>query len=80
MGVTIVLMSSSLVVELVFPQLIEYQMQVLGMIFLVLRENQNVVEIDQNKVIGVGAEDEVHHARERRRSVGEAKRHDGVFI
>ena len=67
-------------VELVFPQLIEYQTQVLGMIFLVLRENQNVIEIDQNEVIGVGVEDEVHHARERRRSVGEAKRHDSVFI
>ena len=67
-------------VEFVFPQLIEYQTQVLGMIFLVLRKDQNVVEIDQNKVIGVGIEDEVHHARERRRSVGEAKRHDSVFI
>ena len=33
-------------VELVFPQLIENQTQVLGMIYLVLRENQNVVEID----------------------------------
>ena len=37
-----------------FPELIEYQTQVLGMIFLVLRENQNVIEIDQNEVIGVG--------------------------
>ena len=66
--------------ELMFPELIKYQMQVLGMIFLVLRENQNVVEIDQNEVIGVGVEDEVHHARERRRSVNEPKRHDSVFI
>ena len=62
-----------------FPQLIKQQTQVLGMIFLVLRENQNVVKIDQNKVIGVGVEDEVH-ARERWRSVDEAKRHDSVFI
>ena len=67
-------------VELVFVQLIEYQTQVLGMIFLVLRENQNVIEIDQNEVIGVGIEDEVHHARKSRRSVDEAKRHDSVFI
>ena len=67
-------------VELMFPELIKNQTQVLGMIFLVLRENQNVIEIDQNEFIGVGVEDEVHHARERRRSVGEAKRHDGVFI
>ena len=36
-------------VELMFPELIKNQMQVLGMIFLVLRENQNVVEIDQNE-------------------------------
>ena len=67
-------------VELMFPELIKNQTQVLGMIFLVLRENQNVVEIDQNEVIGVGVEDEVHHAREHRRSVDEAKRHDSVFI
>ena len=67
-------------VELMFPELIEYQTQVLGMIFLVLRKDENVVKIDQNKVIGVGIEDEVHHARERRRSVDEAKRHDSVFI
>ena len=59
-----------------FSELIKHQMQVLGMIFLVLGENQNVVEIDQNEVIGVGVEDEVHHARKRRRSVGEAKRHE----
>ena len=50
------------------------------MIFLVLGENQNVIEIDQNEVIGVGIEDEIHHARECRRSVDEAKRHDSVFI
>ena len=50
------------------------------MIFLVLRENQNVVEIDRNEVIGVGVEDEVHHARESWRSVDEAKRHDSVFV
>ena len=67
-------------VELMFPELVKNQTQVLGMIFLVLRENQNVVEIDQNEVIGVGVEDEVHHAREHRRSVDEAKRHDSVFI
>ena len=67
-------------VELMFPELIEHQTQVLGMIFLVLRKDQNVVEIDQNKVIGVGVEDEVHHARESRRSVDEAKRHDSVFV
>ena len=45
-------------VELMFPELVKNQTQVLGMIFLVLRENQNVVEIDQNEVIGVGVEDE----------------------
>ena len=40
-----------------FSELSKYQTQMLGMIFLVLRENQNVVEIDQNEVIGVGVED-----------------------
>ena len=63
-----------------FSELIKHQTQVLGMIFLVLGKDQNVIEVDQDEVICVGVEDEVHHARERRRSVDEAKRHDSVFI
>ena len=56
-----------------FSELIQHQTQVLGVIFLVLRKDQNVIEIDQNKVIGVGVEDEVRHARESRRSVTRPK-------
>ena len=63
-----------------FSEFIQHQSQVLGMILLVLGKDQNVIEVDQDKVICVGLEDEVHHARECGRSVDEAKRHDSVFI
>ena len=63
-----------------FSELIQDQTQVLGMIFLVLQKDQNVIEVDQNEVISVGIEDQVHHAKESRRSVDEAERHDSVFI
>ena len=67
-------------IELMFSELIQHQTQVLGMIIIVHGKDQNVIEVDQDEVICVGVEDEVHHARESRRSVDEAKRHDSVFI
>ena len=63
-----------------FSEFVQHQSQVLGMILLVLGKDQNVIEIDQDKVICVGVEDEVHHAREHWGSVDKAERHDGVFI
>ena len=42
-----------------FSKLIQHQMQVFGMILLVLGKDQNVIEIDQDEVICVGVEDEV---------------------
>ena len=50
------------------------------MIFLVLGKDQNVIEVDQDQVICVGVEDDIHHARESWRSVDEPERHDSVFI
>ena len=61
-------------------EFVEYQSQMLGMILLVLGKDQNVIEVDQDEVICVGVEDEVHDARESRRSIDEAKRHDSVFV
>ena len=61
-------------------EFIQHQSQVLGMILLVLGKDQNVIEVDQDEVLCVGVEDEVHHARECWRSVDEAKIHDSVFI
>ena len=63
-----------------FSEFIQHQSQMLGMILLVLGKDQNVIEVDQYEVICLGVEDEVHHARECRRSVDEAERHDSVFI
>ena len=63
-----------------FSELIQHQTQVLGMILLVLGKDQNVIEVDQDKVICVGVEDEIHHARECWWSIDEAKRHDNIFI
>ena len=58
----------------------QYQMQVLGMILLVLGKNQNIIEIHHDEIICVRVEDEVHHARESWWSVDEDKIHDSVFI
>ena len=63
-----------------FFEFIQHLSQMLGMILLVLGKDQNVIKVDQDEVICVGVEDEVHHARESWRSVDEAKRHDSVFI
>ena len=63
-----------------FFEFIQHQSQVLGMIILVLGIDQNVIEIDQDEVICVGVEDEVHHARECWRNVDKAERHDSVFV
>ena len=51
-----------------------------GMILLILGEDQNIIEIDQDEFIGVGVEDEIHHARECWRSIDKAERHDSIFI
>ena len=63
-----------------FSEFIQHQSQVLGMILLVLGKYQNVIKVDQDEVICVGVEDEVHHAGECWRSVDKAERHDSVFI
>ena len=47
-----------------FFEFVQNQSQVLGMILLLLGKDQNVIEVDQDEVICVGVEDEIHHARE----------------
>ena len=63
-----------------FSEFVQHQSQMLGMILLVLGKDQNVIEVDQDEVICVRVEDEVHHARERWRSIDKAERHDSIFI
>ena len=63
-----------------FSEFVQHQSQMLGMILFVLGKDQNIIEIHQDKVICVRVEDEVHHARERWRSIDKTERHDGIFI
>ena len=63
-----------------FSEFVEYQSQMLGMILLILGKDQNIVQIHQDEIICVRVEDEVHHVRERWRSIDKAERHDSVFI
>ena len=60
-------------------EFVENQSQMLGMILLVL-EDQNIIEIHQDEIICLRVEDEVHHVRERCRSIDKTERHDSVFI
>ena len=61
-------------------EFVQHQSQLLGMILLILGKDQNIIEIHQDEVICVRVEDEVHHARERWRSIDKAERHDSIFI
>src|SRR4051812_16206183 len=67
-------------IELILSELVEHQSQMFGMILLILGEDQYIIEIDQDKFICVGVEDEVHHSRESWRSIDKAERHDSIFI
>src|SRR4051812_36900817 len=62
-----------LCIEFILFELVEHQSQMLGMILLILGEDQYIIEIDQDEFIGVGVEDEVHHARECWRSIDKAE-------
>ena len=54
-------------------EFVQHQSQVLGMILLVLGKDQNIIELYQDEIICVRVGDEVHHARERWRSIDKAK-------
>ena len=61
-------------------EFVKHQSQMLGMILLILGKDQDIIEIHQDEIICVRVEYEVHHARERWRSVDKAERHDSIFI
>ena len=67
-------------IELMLSEFVEYQSQMLGMILLILGKDEDIIEIHQDEIICVRIEYEVHHARERWRSIDKAERHDSVFI
>ena len=67
-------------IEFMLSELVEHQSQMFGMILLILGEDQDIIEIHQDEFIGVRVEDEVHHSRERWRSIDKAERHDSIFI
>src|SRR3954471_1531667 len=67
-------------IELILSELVEHQSQMFGMILLILGEDQNIIEIDQDKFVDVGVEDEIHQASECWRSIDKAERHDSIFI
>src|SRR5918997_847645 len=54
-------------------------MNVLLVLFFVLGEYQNVIQIDDNKVVKVLPKDVIHHMLENSRSIGKAKRHDIIL-
>jgi len=66
-------------VELVVMKEGEDGGEVLLVVFSVLGEHKNVVEVDDDECVEVGAEDVMHEALESGWGVGEAKGHDGEF-
>ena len=67
-------------IELMFTESVENQTEVLSVILFILGEYQDVIQIHKHKFVGVGVENVVHHSREGRWSISEAKRHDCILI
>ena len=67
-------------IQLVFSQFIKHQPEMFLMFFLILRKDQNVVEIEQDKLILEWRENIVHQSIKSRRSISQTKRHDRILI
>ena len=66
-------------IELMFSEFVQHQSQMLGMILLVL-EDQNIIEIHQDEIICLRVEDEVHHVRECWKGINKPETHGSIFI
>ena len=59
---------------------VKNQTEVLGVVFFILGEYEDIIEVHEDGLICVGVEYEVHHPRESGWSICKAERHDCVFI
>ena len=66
-------MRKSLSIELVVSKYLEYLVQVLEMLMLVLTVDKDVIEVDNDKLVKQGLEDTVHERHEGCWRVGETE-------
>jgi hypothetical protein len=66
---------TKLVIELVIPQLLQYQAQMFLMFSIILGINQNVIDEYHDELIKIFHKHIVHHIHEVDWCIGQAKRH-----
>ena len=62
--------------EAVGVEVVEYQLDILGMFFHCFREDKNVININYNKLVQKLMKNIIHQVLESSRGIGEAKWHD----
>src|SRR6185503_9935272 len=67
-------------IQLMLPQSLQYESQMLLMLFFCLREDQNIINEDHHKDIQIIHENHVHQVHEESRGIGQAEGHDRILI
>jgi hypothetical protein len=67
-------------IELMVSKMLENNVQVLSMIFLILGINKDVINKNYNELVKFGHEYRIHEIHEVGRSIYETKRHDQILI
>jgi hypothetical protein len=67
-------------IELMASKMLENNVQVLSMIFLVLGINKDVINKNHNELLNFGYEYRIHEIHKVGRSIRETKRHDQILI
>jgi hypothetical protein len=67
-------------IELMVTEMLENNVQVLSMIFLILGINKDVINKNHEELFKLGHEYRIHEIHEVGRSIGETERHDQILI
>ena len=67
-------------IQLMLSQSLQYESQMLLMLFLFLGEDQNIINEDHHEDIQIVHENHVHQMHEESRGISQAEGHDRVLI
>ena len=67
-------------IEAVFSKSCQNQTKMFGMLFISFGINEDVINVNDDKIIEIIHENRVHEPHEGSWSIGEAKGHDGILI
>jgi hypothetical protein len=66
--------------KLIITQSLKHNAEMILMIFLTLRKDQDVINEDQNKLVQLFHENQVHQVHEVSGGIGQTKRHHQILI